>query len=155
MGYKFKRRKTQLNLNTLEKDNDLLKYIPQRSPFILVDKLFKTSEKEITTGFTVPDSHVMVTDGVLNEGGMIENIAQSAAMHIGYECIHQNKKVPLGYIASIKNLKIFQQPKCGDELVTEIKVLNEVMQMNIVSGIIKINNQPIAECELRVFINED
>jgi len=141
-------------LNILERDDELLKYIPQRPPFVLVDKLINVGANEISTGFTVPSTHAMVDSGILNGGGMIENIAQSAAIHIGYQCLHQNKIVPLGYIASIKNLNIHGRAKAGDELITEIKILKEVMQVNIISGKIKIGNQPIAECELRVFINE-
>ena len=66
-------------------------FIPQREPMLMVDKLFSVSENDVETGLTVADSNIFVEDGVLSETGLIEHIAQSAAILPKSKNLHCNQ----------------------------------------------------------------
>ena len=58
--------------------------IPQKPPFVMVDKLFSVTETTTTTGFTIQADNIFVKDGVFKDPGLVENIAQTAAASAGY-----------------------------------------------------------------------
>lgn len=126
-------------------------YIPQREPVIMVDSL---NEETSITGLTVKDDNIFVKNGFFREPGLIEHIAQSAAAVTGFNFVQQNKNIPLGFIASIRDLEINKLPVTGDKLVTEINIVNQVLNVVIIKGHTKVNEQLIATCEMRIFINE-
>jgi hypothetical protein len=102
----------------------------------------------------IKDDNIFCKNGLFQESGIVENIAQSAAARIGYFCKMSNTIPPIGFIGAVKNLKIFFLPASGSELVTEITVMHEVMECNIISGKVSCNGQQVAECEMKVFIQK-
>ena len=128
--------------------------IPQKPPFVMVDKLLNFSDTTITTGFTIKDDNIFVEHGQFKEPGLIENIAQTAAARAGYVSVTENKPVLVGYIGAINNLQIFMLPKTGDELCTEITIENQIFDVTLISGKISCNNELIAQCKMKIFINQ-
>ena len=128
--------------------------IPQKPPFVMVDKLLNFSDTTITTGFTIKDDNIFVEHGQFKEPGLIENIAQTAAARAGYVSVTENKPVLVGYIGAINNLQIFMLPKTGDELCTEITIENQIFDVTLISGKISCNNKLIAKCKMKIFINQ-
>jgi predicted hotdog family 3-hydroxylacyl-ACP dehydratase len=128
--------------------------IPQKPPFVMVDKLLNFSDTTITTGFTIKDDNIFVEHGQFKEPGLIENIAQTAAARAGYVSVTENKPVLVGYIGAINNLQIFMLPKTGDELCTEITIENQIFDVTLISGKISCNNEIIAQCKMKIFINQ-
>jgi len=136
----------------LANENDICIYIPQRPPIIMIGALLEATEKKIISTFDIKPTNIFIENGYLNESGIIENIAQTAAAGTGYKQIKENKKVELGYIAAIKDLEIFSLPKVSDVLNTTIEIANEVMDITIVNATVLCNNNTIAKCEMRIFI---
>ncbi len=135
--------------------SEILDCIPQRPPLVMIDKLlFSTSEKAIS-GMFIDENNVLVENGFFSESGLIENIAQTAAAGVGYTCKLENKKVPVGFIASIKHIKIHQLPAVGTEITTEVQVINTIMEVSIVAGKVWQNEVLIAECEMRIFVRPE
>jgi len=132
---------------------DILTYIPQRPPMVMVDSLIEATEKLIVSSFTILDNNIFLKDGIFQEEGIIENIAQTAAAGVGYKQVIQKLPVKLGYIAAIKNLRINYLPQVNSTLETTVEVVNEIMEVTIVKGVVSENGQPIADCELRIFVN--
>jgi len=132
---------------------EILTYIPQRPPMVMVDSLMEATEKRIVSRFTVQKENVFLEENVLKEAGIIENIAQTAAAGVGYKQVTQKLPVKLGFIAAIKNLKIYSLPEINSQLETIVEVVNEVMEVTIVQGTVMESGIKIAECELRIFIN--
>jgi len=144
------------NNNTiLASGNAILDLIPQRSPIVMVDTLFYSDEEKTVSGFTVDSSCIFFAQGGLTEPGLIENIAQTAAAGTGYYYKKENKNVPVGFIATIKDLKIHALPKIGVQLITEVKVTNKVMDVTIIRGEVKTSDTLIAECEMRIFVKPE
>jgi predicted hotdog family 3-hydroxylacyl-ACP dehydratase len=133
---------------------NILSCIPQRTPFVMVDKLLFSDETITRSAFVVKEHNIFVENGCLKEPGLVENIAQTAAARAGYISYLENKPVALGYIGAIKNLEIYFLPQTGDKLITEITVQNQIFDVTLISGKIKCNEKEVAKCEMKIFINQ-
>ncbi len=131
--------------------HDIIQYIPQRDPIVMVHELMEANEEQASTGFTVESGNVFLSNGYLAEPGLIENIAQTAALHAGYYCMQHNIPVPIGYIAAVKNLKINQLPKENSKIETKVRVTNKVLDVTVVEGTIEQDGKLICSCEMRIF----
>ena len=142
--------------NLVEKEN-LLHYIPQRQPMVMVDNLIRLDEanKTALTSFFIDAQTIFCENGFFKEPGLIENIAQSCALQAGYSFHIRNEKVPLGFIGAIKNLQIHFFPKINSEIQTEIKVMNEIFDVTLVNGKIFAGGKLAAECEMKIFLKKD
>lgn len=134
--------------------NDIQSLIPQKPPFVMVDKLLSVTEMVTTTGFCIKADNIFVQDGTFKEPGLVENIAQTAAASAGYVSHTTNKPVLVGYIGAVNNLQVFALPKTGDELITEITTENQIFDVTLISGKITCNGQLIAQCKMKIFINQ-
>ena len=128
--------------------------IPQRPPFVMIDKLLSFSENTTTTGFSIKEDNIFVENSLFKEPGLIENIAQTAAARAGYVSQTENKPVLVGYIGAVNNLQVFLLPKTGDELITEITIENQIFDVTLISGKITCNGQPVAQCKMKIFISQ-
>ncbi len=134
--------------------NDIQSLIPQKPPFVMVDTLLSVTETVTTTGFSIKADNIFVQNGMFKEPGLVENIAQTAAASAGYVSHTQNKPVLVGYIGAVNNLQVFALPKTGDELITEITTENQIFDVTLISGKITCNGQLIAQCKMKIFINQ-
>lgn len=132
--------------------NELLELIPQRPPMVMIDKFIFSDGTISISGLTVSSTCVFCEKDLLSESGLVENIAQTAAAGVGYECKKNNKIVPIGFIAAIKNLEIFKLPTIGSELRTEVKIVNQVMDVTIINGTVSCEKNVLAQCEMRIFL---
>jgi predicted hotdog family 3-hydroxylacyl-ACP dehydratase len=130
---------------------DILLLIPQRPPFVMVDKLLSSDENSTQTAFRVNEENVLVVEGKFSEAGLMENIAQTAAARAGYIAMMENKPVAVGYIGAVKNLEIFDLPKINDELVTDVKIENQVFDVTVISGTVRRNDIVMAQCKMNIF----
>ncbi|MBC7387928.1 MAG: 3-hydroxyacyl-ACP dehydratase [Opitutaceae bacterium] len=131
----------------------MLKFIPQRYPVVMIDTLIDCNEKETRTSLTIEPDNMFSENGIFTEAGLMENIAQTAASKVGYECMLLNKPVPPGFIGAVKNLQVFQFPKVGDTINTRISIENEVFGITLISGSVFLNGQEIASAEMKIVLN--
>ena len=127
-----------------------LPYIPQRPPFVLVDNLLSCDEEVVVTDFHIPHDHVLVEDGHLSEAGLIENIAQTCAVRIGW--INRDKPIPIGVIGAVNNFEHTALPAAGETMTTTVTVTSAVFEAIIVHAEICCNGRPIAQCDMKVFV---
>jgi 3-hydroxyacyl-[acyl-carrier-protein] dehydratase len=135
-------------------DKNIIRYIPQREPIIMVDELLESENKKTITGFKIKIDGIFVQNGKLHEPGLIENIAQTAAAGIGYQFALKEESVPPGFIAAIKNLQIHYLPNVGEQLITTVEILEEVFDMSLIKGEITINNRIIVDCEMKIVLKK-
>lgn len=129
---------------------DILNFIPQRPPFVMIDDISTTDDN--LSYFTIREGHLFVQNGIFTEPGLVENMAQTAAVSTGYKARQEGKPAPVGYIGALKNLSVNELPKVGDTIRTEITFLNQILGALIVQGRIYVAEREIASCELRIFI---
>lgn len=132
----------------------ILSIIPQKPPFVMVDELLFSDDNITRTSFTVTADNVFVIDGEFSEAGLIENMAQTAAAGAGNMARIENRAVANGYIGQVKNFEVYSLPKVGDKLITEVKIEVQVFDAGIVSGKISCNEVEVAQCEMKIFINQ-
>lgn len=132
-------------------DIEITNYIPQRSPFVMVGEVLQADEKVSKTQFLIREDNLFTTNGEFTEPGLVENMAQTAAAGTGYRYQQAGEIVPVGFIASIKSLKIDKLPKVGDMLVTDVTMVHHVLNVHVVEAVVYLNSERIASCEMKIF----
>lgn len=132
----------------------ITEYIPQRYPIVMIDTLHYCEGAVTKTSFEVREDNIFVKDGVLQEPGIIENIAQTAAVKAGYEVKKNGAEPLIGFIGAIKDLVINKLPQLGDVLDTTVTIKMDVMGITLVEGISSCNGNTIATCEMKIFIQK-
>ena len=155
------------NREVIIQGEGILNLIPQRPPIVMVDSFFGIEKNHSYSGLTVTADNIFYETGKQQEGseqpeigklqeaGIIEHIAQSAAARIGFLYTRQGEKVPLGFIGSVDKLKIYDLPKNGMKLFTEITVVQEVFDITLISAQVKVEDKLIAECRMKIFIKKE
>ena len=119
----------------------------------MVSELIETTNDSAVSKFYIKRDNIFCEDNFLQESGIIENIAQTAAAMTGYKAVIDNLPVKNGYIGAVNNLNIYCLPKAENEIITKIKIENVVMNANIISAAVFQDESKIAECEMRIFID--
>lgn len=135
--------------------NSITDYLPQRRPVVMIDQLVEADERRTVSSLTVLEDNIFCLNGFLTESGLVENIAQTAAAGVGYICKKQARPVPVGFIASIRDLRISRLPSLNTVLYTETLNVDEVMGVSIVRGTVKCGEEEIAGCEMRIFVKPE
>jgi len=124
--------------------------LPQRPPFCFVDRLVSYEEPDLVTEFTVREDCIFAENGALRASGLIENMAQSSAARVGY--INKYVKggdVKIGYIGSVKALKVNRCPSVGETVRTTITLKQEVFNISMVGATVCVGDEVIAEAVLK------
>ena len=133
------------------KGKDILRLIPQRKPFVMVDELEQRDEQTAVTAVTVhKDNYFMMPDGTMATTGLIEHIAQSCSAFVGSKSTSQH--APVGMIAEVKNFTCSRQPNVGEKLVTTVTFGFTFGQMTLAHGLSAIGDETICEVDLKIFI---
>ena len=130
----------------------IIDLIPQRHPIVLVDMLEQADENITRSRYKIDKQSILCKNEVFSESGLLENVAQTAAAGIGYQCKIKKISIPIGFIASIKDIKILSLPKVEDEILTEVKVINQIMNISVIHGFVTLNGLEILSCEMQIII---
>jgi predicted hotdog family 3-hydroxylacyl-ACP dehydratase len=134
---------------------DILSLIPQKPPFVMVDKLVFFDRVFTTTEFEIRPDNLFLEKNKFLEAGIVENIAQTCAVRLGYINTNiLNDEVKVGFIGALKNLEIFNLPDLYAKLLTTIEVVSEVFNITLVNATVKCNDELIAKCEMKISIVE-
>ena len=136
-------------------DENIIEFIPQKRPMVMIDKLVYSDDKKTETSFLIKEDNIFCENGFFCEPGLIENIAQTAAARQGFKIKKEKSDVLTGYIGAIKNLKIYFLPGVNTEINTEIIIENKILGVTIISGRVRCNNKVVAECEMKIFIENN
>ena len=118
----------------------------------MVDALLEYSENSLTSSFTIKEANLFVEGSRFTEPGIVENMAQTVALHTGYSYFLKGEKAPTGYIGSIKYVSINHLPKCGDTIVTTANILHEFNGVTMVDVVLKLNTVEIASGQMKTVI---
>ena len=128
-------------------------FLPHRAPFLLVDRLLECDQHFCRTDFTVPAEHPMVRNGRLGEGGIMENIAQTCATHIGY--LSRHLPIRIGVVASVKNVEILSLPMVGAHIETTVEEQGEpIFSVSVYEAKVFSNGTLVAQGEMRVVLTD-
>jgi len=126
--------------------------IPQKFPFVMVDKMYAYTETSIVSGLNIKNNNIFFRDENFVESGLIEHMAQSVALHTGYQFFLKNEQAPTGYIGSIKEIEIKKLPKLNDEIITTVSILHEFGGITLVDIVTKLNDIEIAAGQMKTIL---
>jgi len=129
--------------------------IPQRPPIVMVDKFYGVTDNSSYSGLTVTPDNIFCENGKLQEAGIIEFVAQSAAARIGYINSQKKELVLLGFIGSVDKMKIYNLPPIDAELFAEITVIQEVADITLIEACVKFADCVVATCRMKIFLKKD
>ncbi len=164
-------------------DIDVLELLPQRSPFIMIDKLIYYDVNSAKTVFTVRADNLFCFDGYMEEAGLVENIAQTCAARTGFKqrleanflfealsAARQDRQggrgmsgineknaeeIKIGVIAMIQSLEIRRRPLVGEVIETSMMIEDEIFSTTFVRSEVKIGDEPIATCRMKLFLTDN
>jgi 3-hydroxyacyl-[acyl-carrier-protein] dehydratase len=126
--------------------------IPQKFPFVMVDKLLSFTENEVIAGLTIAENNIFFSNGKFQESGLIEHMAQSVALFTGYQFYLKQEPAPTGYIGSIKTIEILELPELNENIETTVNVLHEFMGVTLVDICSRIKDKEIARGQMKTVL---
>ena len=128
--------------------------IPQRPPFVMVDKVVSCDNTKAVTEFVVREDNIFLDDMKLSAAGIIENMAQSCAARMG--CISRlgSEPVKICFIGDIRDCEILRQPDCHETLTTHIEVIEEVFNLTLASVVTKVADETIASARMKIALTD-
>lgn len=125
-------------------------YIPQRTPFIMIDNLVEAAPDKFESDFRVLPDNIFVENGVLREFALIENIAQTSSAGLAIIKMYPGKKNIDGFIGGISKLKLYDLPRVNDTIQTIVLLLAQLENMFLLKGQNFVNGRKMLECELKL-----
>ena len=131
-------------------DIPLKELIPQRPPFVMIDKMMSFNMTVTETQLEVRADNVFCKEGRLTAEGLMENIAQTCAARMGYINLINNEAVKIGVIGSVNNYEVFRTPKVGEVILTSIEVIEEMFQITMVKAVVKCGDETLAQSNMKI-----
>lgn len=132
----------------------IIRLIPQRPPFVMVDKVISCDKVYTETQTTVRPDNIFLDDGMLAEAGIIENMAQSCAARMGCVNMLRNEPIRIGYIGDMRDCEIYRRPKCDEVMSTQIEILEEVFNLTMADVSTRIGDEVIAKARIKIALTE-
>ncbi len=125
-------------------------YIPQRTPFIMIDHLVDAAPDRFETEFTILEDNIFLDEGILREFALIENIAQTSAVGLSYtNSLTANEPVE-GFIGAISKLKVYDLPKINDTIQTIVRPKAQLGNMFLLTAENFVGGKKLLECEVKL-----
>ena len=123
-------------------------YIPQRTPFIMIERCLMENEEFFEGFYTISSDNPLVDDGVPSHSILIEFFAQTCASGFGY--VTRDQDVEPGFIGAISKLSVYKDLKVGDKLHSKVYVRNKFENIQLISGEVYIGSDLIMDCSMKI-----
>ena len=123
---------------------------------VLVDRLVCADEKSAETVLDIRQDNLFVENGALQPYALMEVMAQTCAAQLGYadKYIFGHDDVGIGYIGSVKKLRIAMTPRVGETLTTRVRIMEDFGNMRMAVAECVVENRPVASAELVITLAE-
>jgi len=138
-------------------------FLPHRAPMLMVDYIAEISQKHVVCHFDITDDCIFVADGVLQELGLIEHMAQTCSSIVGqnFYSPDYNPEVDqriIGFISGIKKIEIQTLPSVGNYIRTHADLSSQFQGDNysICTMVVRatVADMTIAVAEINLFLQE-
>ena len=139
--------------------SDILKILPQRYPFLMIDKVIKVTDNKIVTLKNVSNNEPYfqghfpgnpIMPGVL----ILEAMIQTGNL-LPAEVSTDSKKDYVGYVTAIDNVKFKKPVVPGDHLYLTVSILNKISTTWRFTGKADVNGIIVAEATwMGVLVND-
>ena len=132
---------------------DVRDLLPQRDPFVMIDRLTHFDMNTSTTELVVSQSKIFVDNGRFSPCGMMENMAQTCAARLGfYNKYILKKEVQVGFIGAVRNYVIEELAPVGSTISTTVDIIEEVFGMTLAQARVKCGGKVIATAEIKLSV---
>ena len=126
--------------------------IPHDHPFLMVDCLIQFTPDSATSQWTIKAGNIFVTDrGMMDSYGLMEHIAQTAALHKGYAYYLNDRQPPMGYLAEVKKTVFLRLPELEEQVITHIRIISEFNGISMIEFKSYVRDQEIANGNFKTF----
>lgn len=145
----------------MDKVINIHNYLPHREPMLMVDVILSLTTENVKTGFEVKEGNIFIENGSFCEAGLIENAAQTCSAIVAQSYfLDEERDKPIadviGFISSIKTIKIHLLPKTGSKIITKAKLISRfdtgVYTTCMMSCKSYCNDELLLEGEINLFI---
>lgn len=143
---------------------DIKYYLPHRAPMLMVDMILKMDDVTVETFFKIKSDNIFIQNNNFIEAGLIENAAQTCSAIVAKDYfVDENNKDKnnvdiIGFISSIKTLKILALPKVDNTITTFATLVSKFVTENYTLCTMHcktfINDHLLLEGEINLFIQE-
>lgn len=135
-------------------DISVTKLIPQRPPFVMVDRVLSCDKKNAVTEFLVREDNIFLDDMKLSTAGVIENMAQSCAARMGYVNMMKGESIKIGYIGDIHDCIVMRLPKCHEIIHTHVQIVEEVFHLTLAYVHMEIEGETVASARMKIALTD-
>lgn len=115
----------------MERTIDIKNFLPHHAPMLMVDKFISINSQHVETVFEIKQNNIFVQNTIFLEAGLIENAAQTCSSIVArsYFVDENNQEIEdvvvIGFISTIKSIKIHNLPNVGDILTTKAVLISK------------------------------
>lgn len=120
----------------------------------MLDHLLRADTEITRTRLQIDENNFFFENGVLSESGVIENMAQTVAIRVGYYYDSIGEEAPKGFIGAVRNMKILRLPKLGESIECEIEVQQEIFGVTLVGGKTFVGDEMIASGSMKTVLEK-
>jgi predicted hotdog family 3-hydroxylacyl-ACP dehydratase len=120
-------------VNKIEISNpiDIKKYLPHRTPMLMVDLILVVDDEQVETVFEIKTDNIFLENGFFTESGLVENMAQTCSAIVAKDffidgnCNDKEDVNVVGFISGIKTLKIHALPQVENVICTKASLASK------------------------------
>ncbi len=130
---------------------DIHELLPQQEPFVMVGQLVSIDETITITETVVSPDNIFVDDGHFSATGLIENVAQTCAVRIGFVNKYiQHCSIQIGVIGTVKKFRALALPKAGQVIVTRVEKISEILGMTLCKAVVTCEGQTLVTTDIKI-----
>lgn len=130
---------------------------------LMVDYIVEISQRHVICEYTLGEDCVFLAEGLLQEVGLIEHMAQTCSSIVGqnYYSEDYNPEIDervIGFISGIKSVRISELPQVGQCVQTTAKLVSKfegigytICTMSVATNVGELK---IADAEINLFLKE-
>lgn len=124
--------------------------IPQRPPFLFVDKIIERSEKTITTSLKLTGNEDFFKGHFPGNPIMPGVLLQEALFQSGAALMAGMEGAGLGVVTRVQNAKFKSMVRPGDELVMTVELTESLANAHYMKGTTKVDGKTVLVVEFAV-----
>lgn len=124
--------------------------IPQRPPFLFVDKVVGRSENKILTSYKVTGEEDFFKGHFPGNPIMPGVLLQEALFQSGAALMSGMAGAGLGVVTRVQNAKFKNMVRPGDELMMEVELTESLANAHYMKGTTKVNGKTVLVIEFTV-----
>lgn len=130
--------------------DEIKKLIPQREPFLFVDKIIERTDSKIITSFYITGEEDFFKGHFPGNPIMPGVLLQEAIFQTGAILMSGDGAGGLGVVTRVQNAKFKNMVKPQDELVMEVEIVEKIANASYMKGKSTVNGKTVLSIEFAV-----